>query len=176
MIKEFSVRPKPQNNIAKIVFFVTLMISGAGVATYLVIDKYRGVVGFLAMLVLVSAILIYTKYIAPAFYYDIMLGEGDVALFVVRQVVGKRQTTLCRIAISDIVSVTRETSVERRRHKTQKGVRRYNYAPTMFAPEVYRITTRGKYENAEILIECSEEFANLLIEYSKEAKERETEE
>ncbi len=176
MIKEFSVKPKQQNNIAKIVFFVTLMVSAVGIATYLIIDKYKGIVGFAAMLVLVSAILIYTKYIAPVFYYDIMLDSGEIALFVVRQVVGKRQTTLCRILLSDILSVTHETSKERRCHKTPKNVRKYNYAPTMFPREVYRIVTRGKYENAEIVIECNEEFASLLTKYSKEAVEINTEE
>ncbi len=176
MIKEFSVRPKPQNNVAKIVLLVALLVSGAGVATYLVIDKYKGIVGFCAMLVLVSAILIYTKYIAPMFYYDVMLDGGGTPLFVVRQVVGKRQSTLCRIELADIVSVTHETGEERRKHKTPKGVRRYNYAPTMLPKEVWRIEAKGKYESSEIIIEGTPEFAALLIEYSNEAREMSIEE
>ncbi len=170
MIKEISVKPKPQNNIAKIVFSVTLALSLAAVIIYLSVDKYKGIFGFVAMLILVSAILIYTKYISPVFYYDIMLEGGEIPIFVVRQSVGKRQTTLCRIALSDIASISHETREERRKHKTQKGVMKYNYAPTMFPAEVYRITTAGKYERAEIVIEGTSEFIACLTEYVEEAK------
>ena len=170
MINEISVKPKPQNNIAKIVFLTTLALSMAAVIIYLAVDKYKGIFGFVAMLILVSAILIYTKYIAPVFYYDIMLDGDEIPIFVVRQSVGKRQTTLCRIALSDIASISHETREERRRHKTKKGVMKYNYAPTMLAPEVYRITTVGRYEKAEIVIEGTSEFISCLSEYVEEAK------
>ena len=170
MISEFSVRPKPRNNNAKIAFLIAILISAAGFVTYFFMERFRGFVGMFSLMVLVTAILFYTKYISPEFFYDITFDYENTPIFVVRRRVGKRDTTLCRIDIADIVSVDYETRAERRAHKTPSGMLKYVYAPTMLPPDVYRITVRGRYEKCEIIIEASEEFAKLLRDYSAEAR------
>ncbi|MBE6644951.1 MAG: hypothetical protein E7612_06200 [Ruminococcaceae bacterium] len=169
-IKDLTVHPKPQNNNAKVAFLITLLISAVGFAVYFVIEKYRGVVGMFALLTLVTAILFYTKYICPNFYYDITADSDGVPIFVVRQIIGKRQTTLCRIDLANIRALVSEVKEERRAHKTPSGYRKYVYAPTLLPPKVYRITVVGRYEKAEIIIECSDEFASYLSECVKEAE------
>lgn len=170
MIKEFSAHPKPQNKNSKIAFLIAILVSAIVFVTYFLIEKYKGVVGMFGLMTLTTGILIYTKYISPEFYYDITFDSEDNPLFVVRQIIGKRQTTLCRLDLADIVAVKYETAKERRAHKTEKGVRKYVYAPTMFPKETYRITVSGRYEKAEIIIEGTKEFADLLENYSKEAR------
>ena len=169
MMKEITVRPKPQNSNAKIAFLITLFISFAVFGVYLAIDRFRGVVGMFALLSLVTAILFYTKYISPVFCYDLTFDSEDNPIFIVRQITGKRQSTLCRIDIADIKSIKKEKRAEMRAHKTPAGYRKYVYAPTLFPPEVYRITVIGRYEKSEILIECTEEFAQYLLSCASEA-------
>lgn len=176
MINEFSAHPKPRNKNAKIAFALALAVSAAGFAAYLMMDRYKGVVGLFAMFSLVTAILFYTKFISPSFYYDITFDSEDTPIFVVRQIIGKRQTTLCRIDLADIVAVEYETRAARRAHKTPQDTRKYVYAPTMMPPDVYRMTVRSRYERAEIIIEAGEEFAALLRSYSEEARALRTEE
>ena len=170
MISEFSVHAKPKNKNAVIAFVVLLLVSALGFCVYFILDSYRGVVGLFALMILTIAILVYTKFIAPAFYYDIATDSDGIPMFVVRQIIGKRQTTLCRLDLADIVSVDYETKEERSHHKTQRGVRKYIYAPTMFPKEIYRITAKSRYESAEIIIEGSEVFANTLKDYAREAR------
>ena len=170
MINELSVRPKPRNNNAKIAFLIAILVSGAGFVTYFVMDKYRSIVGMFAFMMLVTAILFYTKYISPVFCYDLTNDSEDNPLFVVRQIIGKRATTLCRLDLANIISVEYETKAQRKLHKTPTGTRKYVYAPTMFPPDIYRITAQSRYESSEIIIECSEEFAQLLRKYSEEAR------
>lgn len=170
MITEFSVHPKPRNNNAKIAFLITFLISCAGFVTYFFMERFRGLVGLFSLMMLVTAILFYTKYISPVFYYDITFDSEGTPIFVVRKRVGKRETTLCRIDIADIVSVNHEMRAERRAHKTPSGMLKYVYAPTMFPSDVYRITVKGRYEKSEIIIEASEEFSELLRNYSEEAR------
>jgi len=170
MIKEISARPKPRNNNAKIAFLITILISAIGFVTYFLMERFRGFVGMFALMMLVTAILFYTKYISPVFYYDVTFDSSNQPVFVVRKIIGKRATTLCRIDIADISSIAYEKRAEYKAHKTPRGLMKYVYAPTLFPPDVYRITVLGRYEKAEIVIESSEEFANLLLEYSKEAK------
>ena len=171
MIKELTVHPKPQNNNAKIAFGIALGISFVGFAVYFMMDRFRGFVGMFALLTLVTAILFYTKYICPSFYYDITHDYENTPVFVVRQVIGKRQTTLSRIDLASITEVKRENKEERRAHKTPTDFRKYVYAPTLFPKTVYRITVRSRYEKAELIVECSEEFADYLVKCAAFARE-----
>lgn len=171
MNKSFSARPKPSNNNAKIAFGITLGIAAVGFLFYFLMERYRGIVGTVALFVLVTALLIYTKFISPSFVYDVIADGSDVPLFIVRQIIGKRVTTLCRIELSEIVSVKHETRAERRAHKTPRDYKKYVYAPTMSPAEDYRLTVINRYERAEIVIEISDELAELLREMVKEARE-----
>ncbi len=170
MIPELSTKAKAQNNNAKIVFLITFLLSVIAFVTYWIMEEYRGFVGLVAFLLLVSAILFYTKYISVEFYYDITRDSEDTPVFVVRQLVGKRETTLCRINLSDIVKIEKETKAERKAHKTEYGVIKYVYAPTLFPAVSYRMTVSNRYEKAEIIIEGTDEYIKALGEYAAEAR------
>ncbi len=173
MINEISVKPKPQNNNAKIIFSITLIASALIFVTSMIIPVYKGIVGFVGMLGLVSSILIYTKYISPEFRYDVTFDRDERAVFIVRQLIGKRETTLCRIFLSDIVKLDRETREQQKGHKTEKGTALYNYNPTVMPDVVYRITALCEGERSEIVIELSDEIAQLFSSYVSEARKSE---
>ena len=167
MIKDFSVIPKPQNKKSVVLMSVFFVLAIIALAVTFFLEKYKGVVGMIILASLTTAILIYTKYVSVVFHYDI-IGEGvDEPLFVVRQTVGKKNVTLCRIALADITSVKRETAAERRAHKTPMGVMRYVYTPTLMPSWSFRITVSSRYEKAEIILEITEEFAQMLLSLSK---------
>ena len=176
MIKEFTVSPKPQNKNAKIAVSIAMGVSLVAFVIYFLMERFRGIVGMFALLTLVTAILFYTKYIAPVFFYDITFDSENTPIFVVRQVTGKRQTTLSRIDLSNIKRVERENKEERKAHKTPADFRKYVYAPTLFPETVYRLTVIGRYEKAEIIIECSDEYADYLRDVAAEAVQSYTEE
>ena len=171
MIKEFSASPKPSNNKAKILSFVCFAAALMIFAVSTVIQRYSGVVSMLSTSFLVVGIVLYTRYISPVYYYDVMLDSEGTPLFVVRAVNGKRGTTLCRIGLAEIMKVEREDKATRRAHKTPKTHVKYVYTPTLDPDVTYRLTTASRYEKAEIVIEASDEFASMLRAYSLEAKE-----
>ena len=175
MISELSVKTKPSNNKAKIAFYTTLCLGAVGAIAYVVLRAMAvnksGLVGFIPLVALTAAVFFYNKYVSPSYYYDVTFDSTGYALFVVRQIIGKRQSTLCRIGLSEILKIQREDTKVRKAHKTPKDHRRYVYLPT-FMPEVtYRIISKNRYERSEILIECSDEFAKTLEDYAREAKE-----
>ena len=170
MISEFSVKAKPSNNKARVLFIACMMSSFVFISTSTLIDLYKGLVSLGGVAFLCGALILYTKYVAPIYYYDIMLGD-NVPMLVVRQQTGKRYTTLCRVFLADIVKIEKESSAQRREHKTPAETGKYSYLPSLDPSESFRITTSSRHERAEILIECSEEFADLLKRYSSEAKE-----
>ncbi len=172
MINEISVKPKPQNKNSKIAFLLFFLASVVLIIVYFSLEKYRGLIGLGAIGFLTAAILVYTKYIAPLFFYDISFDSDGTAVFVVRRIVGKRQETLARVDLIDIYDAKIETKAERKKYKTPKGVLKYNYCPTMMPSTSCRVFMKNRYESSEVLIEVSEEFKELLLSYSTEAKEK----
>ena len=170
MIKEFSVRPKPTNNKAKVIFGAVLFASMLAFITYFLVERYKGLVGLAAMLILVTAILIYTKYISATFIYDLTVNSDDRPIFVVRQVVGKRYTTLFYTELTEVESVKMETREQRKAHVTQKGTLVFTYAPTVSPEIVCRITSSAMGRRSEIIVEVSDQIANTILDYVNEAK------
>lgn len=171
MIREFSVKSKPSNNKARYTFVFCASFAFAFVLLSTFIPLYKGIVSLVGVALLSLALVIYTKYIAPVYYYDITFDSDGNSVFVVRQQTGKKHTTLCRISLHEIVGIEKQTAEQRREYKTPAGVIKYSYLPTLNPAEAYRITTSGRYERAEILIEVSDEFAEIIRSYSFEARE-----
>lgn len=171
LIRELSVKAKATNNKARILFALTMSASFALVLLSAIILIYKGILSMFGVVLFALSLVLYTKYIAPVYYYDVFISSDGEPLFVVRQQVGKKYSTLCRVALREIVKIDGEDSSQRRSHKTPYGMKKYFYLPTLFPQKSYRLTTMGRYEKAEIIIECSDEFAALISSYCKEAAE-----
>lgn len=171
MINEFSVSPKPQNQKARSIMLVMFLLSGIIIATSFSLEKYRGVISSFSLLTLTVALLLYTKYISVKYYYEIMIDDDGVPLFLVRQSVGKRSSLLCRIELSSIVQVEKENAAMRKKHKKADDAFSYSYCPTLFPENTIRLYVVGYRAKSEIVIEGNDEFASLLIDYAKTAKE-----
>ena len=170
MIKDFSVTPKQSNKNSRIVMCAFFVLALVSVIVAIFIEKYRGVVGLVTLASLTTAILIYTKYVSVTFHYDIAVDGMEEPLFVVRQTVGKRDVTLCRVAFADIVKIEKETAKERRAHKSPERVARYVYAPTLSPAVSHRIYVHSRYEKAEIIVEISDELCDMLLSVAAEAR------
>lgn len=162
---------KASNNKAKRLFFIMLLVSAALIAVYVFIDVYKGVIGLAAVVAIVSAVFIYTKYMGAEYFYDLTSDSEGSAVFVVRQTTGKRTSTLCRLDLWSIVNVERLTAKERSTHKTPLGMKKYFYLPTLSPESVLLLTAKSEYENAEIFIEASDEFAAMLKSRAAAARE-----
>ena len=167
MIKDFSVHVKPKNKNGLIAFLRSLTV-GAFLFVYSSsLESYRGVVGLVALLFIVYALYAFTKYVCREYCYDIT--ALDEPTLVIRQLVGKRSTTMCRILLSDISDVKFEIKEQMAAHKTPDGYMKYRYTVTMGVTETVRITVKSRYEKCEIILEGTEEFASLLLSYANEA-------
>ena len=175
MISEISVSPRASNNKARHLFFALLISAVAVSALYIAIPLYKGLVGVLAIILLTAAIFIYNKYMATRWHYEVMISDSGTPLFIVSATQGRRRTAMCRIALATIQSIEPETRAERRARKTAQGVMKYNYLPTLDPEKTYLISSSSRYERAEIRLEASEEFVNLLLTYADEARLTESE-
>ena len=171
MIKEFTIHAEPTNKISTTAFTVTFLSSFAILTLSTFLEHYRGIVQLFGMGLLVASLLIFTKYISPKYFYEIVFDSEGTPLFVVNQYIGKRMTTLCRVAFYEIVKVEYESAKARKAHKTAVGVKKYSYVPTLMPEFTCRLYTASRHERAEILIEVSADVANVLQGYAKEARE-----
>ena len=170
MIKDFSVHPKPQNNNSKKVMWIFYALGAVAAVLSVMLESYRGVAGLVALAFISSGILMFTKYVSVAFYYDIIAEDVDTPMFIVRQRVGKRDVTLCRVDLADIVSVKRETAKERKAHVREQGTAYYVYAPTLNPPVSYRMRVNNAREHAELILEGSDEFFQMVQSIAAEAR------
>lgn len=169
-MSDFSAQPKAQNKNSKIIMWVFFGIALLTAIASTFMPMYRGVVGMVTLGALTTAILMYTKYVSVKFYYDVMVTGLDEPLLVVRQAVGKRNVTLARVALADILSITRESREERRAHKREKGIALYNYGPTLSPSVTYRVQVRNYIERADIVLEGTDEFFEKIKEYASLAR------
>ena len=170
MISEFSTTPKPSNNKAKHLFFALLISAVLVSALYVTLPQYKGIVGMIALILIVAAIYVYNRYMALTYHYEVMIDSSGTPLLIIRHTIGKRESTLCRVELASIISVERQTAEERKRHTTPEGCVRYYYAPTLAPDITCLITLRSRYEYAEITVEGSDEFIDLIASYAKQAR------
>ena len=170
MINEFTIRPKPTNQNAKIAFLSCISIFAFLIITYRVSELYKGVIGLFAIIFLTVAILFYTKYISAYYTYEVTHTSDDVPMFVVRQRIGKRISTLSAVRLRDISNVVYQTAEEKRAYTTEPGFLKYNHLPTLMPKGTILITVRTRYEKSEIRIEGTVELAEILKEYAGVAK------
>ena len=171
MINEFSIHAKATNNKAKNAFMVCFFASFAALFGAAAFKSFVWVPQFIGMVLLIASITIYTKFLSSKYFYEIVHDTEGTPLFIVNQLIGKRMTTLCRIALYEIAKIEGECAEERKNHKPRAGVKKYNYVPTLMPDKVFRIYTASRHEHAEIVIEISDEAAAMLVEYAREARE-----
>lgn len=131
------------------------------VASYIT-PAFSGLVWMGAFVFIVAAIYVYTKYVGASYCYEIV--DSGVPSFVVTMTVGKTAKTMARIDVDSVVELRRMTRSEYRAYKCEKGVSRYSYFPTMMPAELYLVSMRSTYENADLFIEVDEQFAAALLE------------
>ena len=149
------------------VFFVLAFIA---LIVSMLMTSYTWVAGMVVLASLTTAILIYTKYVTVDFYYDVITDDGEEPLLVVRQQVGKRSVTLCRVPLADIVSIKKETKEERKSHVRERGVGLYVYSPTLSPGTSYRLLVSNRYERSEVVLEGSDEFFSKMQELAIESR------
>ena len=171
MINEFSIHAKATNNKARTAFTVCFFASFAFLISANAFQKFVWVPQLIGMCLLVGAVVLYTRFLSSTYFYEIVKDTEGTPLFVVNQAIGRRITTLCRVALYEIVKIEGEGEEERKSHKTPLGVKKYNYVPTLLPKRTFRLYTSGRHERAEIVVEITDEAAAMLLEYSKEARE-----
>ena len=180
MAADFSVRPKAQNNNAKILMWVGYAVGLVSAVASCFAGTYSRYTVVIAAIGFIVGMVVHTKYVAIEFYYDVIMQDVDSPLFVVRYKTGKRINTMCNIELADIVSITAETASERKAHKKERDVGLYNFAPTLFPEKTYRMCVRSIHGKNDLILEGSEEYFAKLTELAAEARtmraEREREE
>ena len=170
MIREHYSRIKSSNANAQKLFYALLCVAALLFVAYCTTPLYKGIIGLVCVAAITAAVLIYTKYVGVEYFYDITFDSEGTSVFVVRQVTGKRSSTMCRIDLSSIVKIERLDAAAKKAHKPEAGYTSYFYLPTLSPESVLMLKVSSRREHAEIFIEANDEFASLLSTYSEEAR------
>lgn len=169
MIGEFSMLVKPKNKNGTVAFLCSLTVGLILFVLSASLERYRGVVALVAVIFIVYALYVFTKYVSIEYHYDIAIIDGEPML-IVRQRIGKRNSVSCRILLSEITDVKYETREQRAAHKTPEEYKRYVYTVTMGVADTVRLTVNSRYEKCEVVLECGIEVADYLASCVAQAK------
>ena len=163
MIREFSVRPVPKNQNGRTVFFALLGAACASVAVSYFVSLYKGIIQLAALILLVAASFVYTRFVGCVYYYETAVDSEGTPIFVVAKAFGRRRTTLCRVDLADVVDISVLKADGLRAYKSEPNVKRYNYTPTLRPSEVHLRKVRSHAERADVFVELSEECCAVLL-------------
>ena len=193
-MNEIIVKPKPQNEKGKRVFLIALIACALTFILSLILPKYAGIVQLVSLILLCISLYFYNRYVGTVYTYELMRDESGDAHFIVRQEVGKRSTTHCRMSLANLRAARRMTKEEIREYKRRRTSRTpsadassnvptpepnvgvYYYGPTFQPESLCLLSFRGRVERADIFIECSDELLAHLLSLSSDMRALSSEE
>ena len=188
-MNEIIIKPKPQNEKGKRVFLIALIACAVTFILSLILPKFAGIVQLVSLILLCISLYFYNRYVGTSYTYELMSEENGGALFIVRQEVGKRSTTHCRMSLANLRAARRMTKEELRAYKRRSSksasadaetateiptpepnVGVYYYGPTFLPESLCLLSFRGRFERADIFIECSDELLAHLLSLADELR------
>jgi hypothetical protein len=166
---EISYVAKPKTKLAKSILIGLIGSSVIFVIAANLTNKFSGIVWTVAFAFMVATIYVYTRYVGAEYCYSIT--SYNTPSLIVTQKVGNTVKTMARIDLDSITEVRLLTREDLKKYKHERGVVRYSYNPTMCPSEIYLVSMRSAYENADLFIETDGEFAAALRAASLEKPE-----
>ena len=164
MIDEMICTARSKNKGSKSVFLGLLGSTMLLVLIAYIVPKFKGIVWLFVLGFATATIYVYNRYVGSEYIYAIT-NDGGIPTFTLGMKLGNTTKTMARLDLDSITEVRRMNCKEYHAYKCEKGVVKYPYFPTMFADDLYLVSIRSEYENADIFIEASEEFASALDSY-----------
>ena len=169
-ILEFSYRPSADKKKVFPVFFTLLALSGVLFILSATLDKYKGVIGLLSLIGISICMYLYLKYISAILVYSVMINSNNEAVFLVNKMIGKRSSLMFSAYLSDIIYIQKFTKDGENTYSPDKTMQKFNFTVTYGCREFYVLRAKGVSYSADVFLECTEEVAKRLIEYSQIAK------
>ena len=192
-MNEILIKPKAQNEKGKRVFLLSLVACAVTFLLSLILPKYAGIVQLVSLILLCISLYFYNRYVGTTYIYELSGDGTGEALFIVRQEVGKRSTTHCRMSLANLRAARRMTKEELREYKRRRSrmkrhtlptaeeregtlgapsadVGVYFYGPTFMPETLCLLSFRGRFERADVFIECSDELLAHLLSLSDDVR------
>ena len=171
----FSYRKLADKRRAMPAFFALVAVSAILVVVSMSIKRYAGLVSLLAVIGLTASMLFYVRYITSEYTYSVCEGRDGKPFLIFTRIIGKRQSVMGCIPLSSIKSIQRFTKNDFKEYKSEKGARKYNFAPSFSPDVIYLVLAKTKNETYEMVIEGSDELSARLLEYAAYALEDDAE-
>lgn len=147
---------------------ISLFLMIAAVALFALasfdIFSARSVIQLIAVVFATAAIFILAKYVIMSFSYSLCEGNDGSYDLLISQVSGKKVTTVCRIAVSDIVEVKRIP----RGDKAYKGA--YSYVAELLPRELLLLKIDDLGSVFYVKLQTDDAFEKALTEIIKGEK------
>ena len=163
MADELSIGVRSKNKVAK---YVMLGCLGSSLIFYIagmLATHYRGLIWMGTFICVIATVYFYNRYVGTEYCYSIHNYEDGGAIFVVAMKNGKTVRTMARLDLFAIKEVVKLSGKEYRAHRSERGVLKYSYFPTMCPSDLYLVKVRSHSEKADVFVEINEQIAAVLL-------------
>ena len=166
MKKLYEFEPRLKKIREKIVMSVCLLLSSLsyGVSGFF---PYPALYQLLAVILLTVAVLVIVRYLLRDYVYAIHADEdGDGCELVIVEILGKKQTVVCRVSLADVEKMLPRNIYLQTRSKQKTEV--YHYVSEMFPEHAFYLEASNgeKYFFVEIL--ADQGLSQLISSYKKQ--------
>ena len=168
----YTYRPKRRNKTALLLTAVLTLIFASGLICAGFAGSFRYLLEFLSVSSGAGALLIAGRYLLKDYVY--LIRENDLEYdFIVVERQGKRRKTVCRIGVSEIKGIVRETPQNRKALSARrKGMKQLNYCVDLGrCDSVYLFLTEDGTETA-IRFSPDETLESILKMLSSQGEEQ----
>lgn len=155
----YAYHPKFQKKKEKLLAWFLVAL---GVALYIASQfpevPIPGLVQILGVGSLAGCILIVSMYVLRSYSYELVENEEGKTDFIITEHYSRRKTVVCRVGLSDVVSVV---PYDQNRKKEKNTV--YTYTGILFDEKRYLLEMQANGEHFFVIICADETLLNLLV-------------
>lgn len=163
MADELYLGVRSKNKVAKYAMLGCLGSSLIFYVAAMFASHYRGLIWMGTFICVIATVYLYNRYVGTEYCYSIHNYEDGGSVFVIAMKNGKTVRTMARLDLFAIKEVVKVSGKEYRAHKTEKGIFKYSYFPTMCPSELYYVKVRSHNEKADVFVQINEEIAAVLL-------------
>ena len=169
-IFEFTYRPKNDKSKVTPLFYGVLLMSLLIALISINLPRFSGVVSLVSLVGLCYSLYLYTRFIASNYAYTVSWDSSGDPIFIVTKLTGKKATTMFSIKLKQLKCIEKFTKVNKLSDILSKQSKKYNYTQSYKAKEIYLLKSGEGRDECEVILECTDEVAKRLYEYSLIAK------
>ncbi len=176
-IIDFTFRPKTDGKRPLPTVLLIAALSAVLIVVSANIPMYKGVVSLVALVGICASLYLAMRYIMSDFIYSVYSAdERTPASLMIYRAMGRRESLMYRIDLSDIREIRLVNKNDKTAHATNRNTVKLNFHPSFNPDSYYLLIAKTADSEIEVKLDITPEVRERLLSYAEIARTMEREE